>query len=126
MKLLFDGKRLLFAERAIPVSRDLTLLFPFEGTLLVNGTHRVVTEKGAIRLPLYRLTQGRNALLFRKEHRTIPVEGLIREGDDLHPSGFPLEETVRSLLSRLSCLEAQVAALQEKEAARTEAPTLFT
>lgn len=126
MTLLYDGHRLLFAKRVLPVSSELTLRFPFDGTLLVGGTHRLSTEKGRLSLPLFRLREGRNTLLFRAEGRTIPVEALVREGDVLRPAGFPLEETAVALLSRLTQLEAQVAALQEQEAGRADPPSPFS
>ena len=126
MTLLFNGRRLLFAERALPVGADVTLHFPFDGALLINGTHRLSTEKGTLRLPLHHLTEGRNTLLFKRERHALPVEGLTREGSVLRPAGFPLEETALALLSRLSALEAKVAALREQEAKRADPPSLFS
>ena len=126
MKLLFDGKSLLFSRREIPVRTSLTLSFPFEGVLQINGSHRMATENGMVQVPLAHLAEGKNVLLFRKERCVLPVEGLLREGDLLRPSGFPLHETVASLLDRLSSLETEIAELKQKEAARTASPSLFS
>ena len=126
MKLLCDGTRLLFSERSLPVKPNLTLLFPFDGTLSVGGAHLISTEKRALSLPLSHLKEGHNVLLFRAEGRAFPVEGLIREGNTLRPAGFPSEETMLRLLSRLSLLEAKVTLLEEQEAKRADPPSLFS
>ena len=126
MRLLFDGRRLLFADRALPSASNLTLLFPFDGTLLVGGHHRIATEKQALSLPLHLLCEGKNHLLFRKDGQVLPVEGLVREGNALRPTGFPLEETALALLTRIGDLEAQLSVLKEKEAKRADAPSLFS
>ena len=62
----------------------------------------------------------------RKDGQVLPVEGLVREGNALRPTGFPLEETALALLTRIGDLEAQLSVLKEKEAKRADAPSLFS
>ena len=126
MRLLFDGRRLLFADRALPSAPKLTLLFPFDGTLSVGGRHRIPTEKQRLCLPLHLLDEGKNRLLFRKDGQVLPVEGLVREGNTLRPTGFPLEETALALLARLEELESQLSDLKEQEARRADPSSLFS
>lgn len=126
MTLLFDGDRLLFAERRGCLCRTLSLYLPFDGVLTLNGTAHFASIDKVIRIPMRRFSEGSNTLIFKRDRRTYSVEGLFRAGEALRPTGFPCEDTAVALLSRLEALEGLVAELSDRLAEERRSPSLFS
>lgn len=126
MTLLFDGKRLLFEERGGCICHTLTLHLPFDGILLLNGTTRFASKNKVIRIPIRHFKEGDNSMLFRTDCHAYPVEGLRRAGETLRPTGLSHEETIVSLLTRLTALEEVMRELAERVERQEHTLLLFS
>jgi hypothetical protein len=126
MTLLYDGSRCFFREESLARSENVILRLPFACTVEIEGRHRLAPRDGMVIIPARFLKEGVNAVTLRTDSRTVPAEGILREGATVRPAGFPAREVsaalttlCRSLEKRLSVAEAELALL------KADAPSLL-
>ena len=126
MTLLYDGARCFFREESIARAENVILRLPFPCTVEIEGRHRFAPRDGMVIIPDRFLKEGVNTLLLRTDSRSVPTEGILREGATVRPAGFPAREVsaaltalCRTLEKRLAVAEAELALL------KADAPSLL-
>ncbi|MCQ2385340.1 MAG: hypothetical protein MJ078_01500 [Clostridia bacterium] len=128
MHYVFDGKRFLIKERHGVFTDKIPVYLPMPGILYLGG-RRVRRDGDGFCLSVKELKKGENRLVFQCEKGLVPMEGLIKIGDEVTPAGFGGEETEIYLLDKAEALQKAVARLEKRLAALEEkcnGKTLFS
>ncbi len=127
MRMCYTLGGYFFADRTVPRDAQVSLLFPEDGVLILNGEHRYSCREGLVSLPVSALAEGENLLFFRTAYRAYPCEGLRRTGETVAPCGLPRDEWLTDLLLRTEALADRVRRVEERLAAleTDRAPKLF-
>lgn len=103
-----------FKERSGKLLRDadvICLSFPEGGSLLLNGTHSLLSENGIFKLLPSRLQEGENTLSYVSDKGAFLTEGLLVKEGLLSPSGLMKERYLLALMNEIDRI-----AIREDEA----------
>ena len=116
-----------FADRKAQTvnGSHLSLHFPEEGILLLNGKSRYSTCDKSISIPISALREGENTLVFHANGITFRTEGIFRRKKTFLPCGIDEQELLFALTKEFRTIRAQLSHL-EKEIAEYAQKALFS
>ena len=93
-----------FKERITKSLKDADVIcldFSEGGTLLLNGTHSVLSENGVFKLLPSRLREGENTLSYVNGKNAFLTEGVLLKDGTLSPSGLMKEAYLVALMNEV-------------------------